>query len=550
MRRCYKTAPMLTRTFSFLEPFVAATRPARLVLVRRFLLALDRAVKNEQEREGASIVAGNVFGMPAGVLMAASGAGADAFDEFLERALAQRLEAAPDGLDARADWLVRWGPLVEALVPDGPHGASPVPDMVTLAPDLAALFARLPELARSSLPLVLEGEGGTGRESLARAIHAAHRAPRPFLAVDAHLIAEGDASRVLFGSPLAPGLVSRAGEGTLFVRNAEALPTDAQHRLARCLELGFLEWDGRGRVALRCRLILAVNDGALALAGPGAGVLAPDLAYRAATLHARLPPLSQRDEDLAALYRNIVRRFVLKREMPLSSDEVTREPRMTLTPRALLALYAYAWPGNVTEFVAVVREARQRAGAGALELAHLPERVVAALGRGGQSPEARLRTLLVEIAPAAAGGHERLTEARRRLRAWLDRELERILDRDTEELVARAVSAFNALRKGMADPLPYERALAQVRASAARELLLPTGTGVPLFWDERVELVAELDALAAAQGVAGALARRLFDLGRALVLYPQQAIQQLTPGANHGHDQASPVTLALMAAAG
>src|SRR5437867_3106518 len=100
---------MLTRTFSFLEPYVAASRPARLVLVRRFLLALDRALRIEPEREGACIVAGNVFGMPQSVLSAASGLGAEAFDEFLERALAQRIDAAPEGLESRGDWLVRWG---------------------------------------------------------------------------------------------------------------------------------------------------------------------------------------------------------------------------------------------------------------------------------------------------------------------------------------------------------------------------------------------------------------------------------------------------------
>ncbi len=541
---------MLTRTFAFLEPFIATTRPARLVLVRRFLLAFERAARNADELEGACLVAGTVLGLPASAIQAAARPGEEALDRFLERALAERLAAAPEGLDARADWLVRWGPLVEALVPDGPHGASPVPDMVTLAPDFAALFARLPELSRSPLPLMFEGQPGTGRESLARAIHAAHRAPRPFLALDAQQLAEADLPRVLFGGAFAPGLVHRAGDGTLFVRNAEQLPVPAQHRLARMLELGtIVDEHGRGREPLRARLIVAVGEGALAAAGPGLGSLQADFAYRACALYARLPPLAERGEDLAALYRNVVRRFVLRRDEPLSAEEVQHEPRMTLTPRALLALYAYRWPGNVAEFVSVVREARQRAGAGPVELSHLPERVVAALGRRGEEPHDRLRALLVDVAPAAVAGPEELLQARKRLRAWRDDELARVLGREPVELFHRAIAAFNALREGKTGPLLLEHALAPVRAAAAREILLPTATNVPLFWDERVELVSELEALAAAYALPGSIARRLFDLGRALVLFPQQALAQLQARQQGNEEKPSDVAMALVAAA-
>lgn len=540
---------MMTRTFSFLEPYVAATRPARLVLVRRFLLALERALRSEAERDGACLVAGTIFGMPASVLSAAAAQGPEAIDEFLERALSDRLAAIPEGLDSRADWLLRWGSLVEALVPEGPHGASPVPDMVTLAPDLAALFARLPELSRSPLPLLLEGRPGSGRESLARAVHAGHRAPRPFVAVDALQFEPREVARTLLGSSLAPGLLHDAADGTLFVRNAEALPPEVQHRFARTLELGtVIDPDGRGRGPLRCRLVFAVAEDALASAGPGLGTLHPDFAYRASALYARLPPLADRGEDLAALYRNVVRRFVLRREQPLTADEVSREPRMSLTPRALLALYAYNWPGDVAEFVSVVREARQRAGSGPVELAHLPERVVAALGRSGDAPDDRLRALLVQIAPATMAGVEQLARARQQLREFRDTRIAHLLGDEATDLLARSLAAFNALRPGQYDPLPLERVLAQVKAAAAREVLLPTGSVVPLFWDERVELVSELEALAAAQGLPGALARRLFDLGRALVLFPAQALAQLRPSEEDGEQIPSLLAAALLSA--
>lgn len=538
---------MLTHTFAFLEPLVAATRPSRLVLLRRFLLALERSLRNEAERDSACHVAGTVFGLPPAVMESAVALGAEAIDPSLARALADRLEAAPEGLESRADWLVRWGPLVEALVPEGPHGASPVPDMVTLAPDLAALFARLQELSRSSLSLMIEGQPGTGRESLARAIHGAHRAPRPFITVDARTLPP-DAGGLIFGSPLAPGLVFQAGGGTLFIRNAEALPAVIQSRLARCLEHdAVVDHSGRARWVLRARLIFAVGEGALA--SPSLQGLDPDLAWRASTLFTRLPPLAERGEDLAALYRNVVRRFVLRRDTPLSAEEVAREPRMTLTPRALLALYAYGWPGNVTEFVAVVREARQRAGLGPVELSHLPERVVAALGRAGDGPDDRLRAVLLELAPAAVEGAGGQALARRRLRDWRDEQLDRVLGREARDLLVKAIAAYNALREGHQEALTPEAAEAQVRAAAAREILLPTATGVPLFSDERVEFVAELEALAEAQSMAGAISRRLFDMGRALVLFPKQALAQLRPTVTGQEQRPCAVVQALLAAA-
>lgn len=541
---------MLARTYSFLEPLVANGRPSRLVLVRRFLVALERALRTTSEREGACRVAGNVFGLPTLMLSAAATSGPDEVDAFLERALAERLESAPEELGNHADWLVRWGPLVESLVPDGPHGASPVPDMVTLAPDLAALFARLPELARSPLCLMLEGQPGTGRESFARVVHAAQRPLRPFVAWDCRQSHPSDAEQQLFGHALAPGILSRAHGGTLLIRNAEWLPSHVQQRLARCLEFGRLVDEAADRnERLDVRFIFCVSDGALERAGTHQpGTLEPDFAFRASVLHARLPPLAKREEDLAALYRNIVRRFVLGREAPLSPVELEEEPRMALSPRALLALHAYDWPGNVTEFVAVVREARQRAAQSPVELSHLPERVVRALSRPGNAPEDHLRRLLVEVAPTAALATNEHTQARRRLREWRDGALGRVLGPDTLDLITRAVATFNALREGAVDELIPGAAIAHVRASAAREVLLPAGSAVPLFDTEREELVGELEALAATHPLGGALARRFSDLGRALVLYPVQAREQLAPRLVDHEQRPSPVTLALLAA--
>jgi hypothetical protein len=158
-----------------------------------------------------------------------------------------------------------------------------------------------------------------------------------------------------------------------------------------------------------------------------------------------------------------------------------------------------------------------------------------------------LRHMLVEIAPASVSGQDQVAVARRRLRRWRDDQLDVVLDRTTIDLVSRSIAAFNALREGQHDPLPLDQILVQVRAAAAREVLLPMGANVPLFWEERAELVAELDAVAAAHTMSGAIARRLFDLGRALVLFRQEAIAQLTPGTS-GDQRASPIALALLSA--
>ena len=210
---------------------------------------------------------------------------------------------------------------------------------------IRALRALVRDLADADVPLSVVGETGTGKVSLARALHdAGRRRPRPFVVVDCAALPEALLEAELFGGGLPrrrPGRLETAERGTLFLENIDRLPLPLQARLIAALEatVGAPD-DGAGRDRARpldCRVIAASNDDLARLCATGA--FRSDLYFRLNTVTLHLPPLRERREDLAPLLG----------ELLAAAGRRLKRPVPGLSRAAQTHLYSHHWPGNLRE---------------------------------------------------------------------------------------------------------------------------------------------------------------------------------------------------------
>jgi DNA-binding NtrC family response regulator len=238
----------------------------------------------------------------------------------------------------------------EATVEYGrPHAPSADEQaFVATTGNMRAVLALVERAARSSVPILVEGETGTGKELLARAIHRNGRRPdAPFLVQNCAAIADSILESELFGHTRGAftgadrdrrGLFDEAGDGTVFLDEIGEAPPAAQAKLLRVLQHQEVKAVGADRVRpVRARIVAASNR-SLELEAK-AGRFRSDLFYRLAVFPVRVPALRHRAADVPALVVHFLRR------------SEAREGRKTggFDPEALRALQAYAWPGNVRE---------------------------------------------------------------------------------------------------------------------------------------------------------------------------------------------------------
>ena len=243
---------------------------------------------------------------------------------------------------------------VESLIDGDTRGGEE--RLIGVDTGLAAVMARARIVARSSAPVLLFGETGTGKEIIARAVHE-HSTYRngPFRRVNCGAIAPELIDSELFGHEQGAftgatarrrGWFEQADGGTLFLDEVGELAQAAQVRLLRVLQDGeVLRVGGERPVRVKVRIVAATHRDLPAMVE--SLTFREDLYYRLAVFPIVIPPLRDRPSDIRAFAEYFAERAANRfglRAVPLSDEDVR-------------ALTAYRWPGNVREIAAVLDRA-------------------------------------------------------------------------------------------------------------------------------------------------------------------------------------------------
>ncbi len=270
-------------------------------------------------------------------------------------------------------------------------GVSP-PGMVAESGAMRRLVTLLGRAAPSSVPVLISGESGAGKELVARALH--HASPRdsqPLIAVNCSALSEGLLESELFGhakgaftgaTAVRRGLFVEADGGTLFLDEIGDMSPPLQAKLLRALqekEIRAVGGDGARKVDVR--VIAASHRPLEELIRDGR--FREDLFYRLSVVQLYVPPLRERAEDLPLLTRHFLDEAVARHRPG---------QRVTLSSAVLSAFGRYPWPGNVRE------------------LRNTVERLVL-LSSAGEVGEDDLRALAPQVVGLGADGGFRLPQS-------------------------------------------------------------------------------------------------------------------------------------------
>jgi len=231
-----------------------------------------------------------------------------------------------------------------------------VPGMVAESRAMKAVLELVDRIAPSDANVLISGEHGTGKEVVARRIHAmSHRAGKPFVPVNAGALSEGVFESELFGHVKGAftdakadrtGCFELADQGTLFMDEVANMPLGQQAKLLRVLQTGEFHPVGSSRVRRADTRVLAATNADLH-AAVKSGAFREDLLYRLNTVEVVLPPLRDRREDIPALASAFLAAQAARYHKPVQRFGVA----------ALKMLLEYPWPGNVRELEHCVERA-------------------------------------------------------------------------------------------------------------------------------------------------------------------------------------------------
>jgi two-component system response regulator AtoC len=240
---------------------------------------------------------------------------------------------------------------------------------------MKSLFKLGQRAAEASVSVLITGESGTGKEVMANFIHqAGPRQQKPFIAVNCAAIANTMFESELFGheanaftgasSKRKNGLMEVADGGILFLDEISTMPVDMQAKLLRAIEeMAFRRVGGTTLIRVDVQIIAASNrDLKEAIKN---GEFREDLYYRLKVVDLDIPPLRKRPEDIPEL----VGMLLNQSNMSMGTNV------LEVTPRAMDAIKAYDWPGNIRELRHMLERAIIFCDDPAIDLKHLPAEI-------------------------------------------------------------------------------------------------------------------------------------------------------------------------------
>lgn len=281
----------------------------------------------------------------------------------------------------------------------------PPPRLLGDSPAMQALRDQVRQLALKTAPVLISGEHGTGKLTLAHAIHAGGpRAQMPFVVLNCRTIASDMVESILFGD-FTPdfsgeksqriGKLAQAEGGSLYLNEVDALAPDVQRRIHQVIQEGeYMPIGGNTRRRANVRFMAASNHDLKQLVAENRYDAALYTALSASTLLAL--PLRERPEDIPLLAEQFVQEL----------SEQVAIPGGAISPEAIAALTQYEWPDNVRELRHCMEHALLESRGDTIAPVHLPARILAA----------RERAMSIDLSVLSSEG----------LDAWLD-EAERSL---------------------------------------------------------------------------------------------------------------------------
>lgn len=244
--------------------------------------------------------------------------------------------------------------------------------IITQALPMQKLLQTAQQVAPTDCNIIIHGESGTGKELLARYLHQySHRHKGPFIAVNCGALTEELLANELFGhdkgaftgaTTLKPGLIEAADGGTLFLDEVADMPPAMQVKLLRVVqEREVLRLGSTQQMAINVRFIAATNRHIQEVVN--SGQFRQDLFFRLNVVSLKIPPLAQRQGDIALLSQYFLQRHAA--QMKKTVNEIS--------PKVSARLAAYGFPGNVRELENIIAHGVALARSQVLELENLPD---------------------------------------------------------------------------------------------------------------------------------------------------------------------------------
>ena len=299
---------------------------------------------------------------------------------------------------------------------------------------MVEIYKLIARVATLDTTVLIQGETGTGKELVARAIHrASARAERPFVVVDCAALPETLFESELYGHERGAftgaitarrGLLETSAGGTCFLDEIGELAAPLQAKLLRTLQdHAIRRVGGNETIPVNVRIVAATNRDLRKLTGEGA--FREDLYYRLNVVTITVPSLRERASDIPLLAQHFLEKFA----------RATGRPARRLAPDALALLTAYHWPGNVRELEHIIERASALSASETLLPDDFPAHVRQEVARAPRLPAAGMtlddvkRWYVNAVLDEAGGNKARAAEM-----LGIDRRtLYRILDRQAAE---------------------------------------------------------------------------------------------------------------------